>query len=296
MDSTMTATGTDAAAAGTTVMDAGITAPSAFLMLLEARALWEFGASFAAMPFISGMPQGDGHPVLVLPGLAANDVSTITLRNFLRERGYAPYPWNFGFNFGPRSGVLNGCIEHVREIEQLHGRKVSLLGWSLGGIYAREIAKAVPKLTRSVITLGTPFTGDPKATNAWRLYELVSRQKVADTRHQARERAIATPPPVPTTSLYSKSDGIVAWRCCLNPSGKQLENIEIQASHFGMGLNPMALFAIADRLAQPEGKWKPFEADGSRKWFFKTGQKADAAPASATRARSSRSAAPGSSS
>ena len=215
----------------------------------------------------------------------------------MRERGYEPYPWNYGFNFGPRSGVLNGCIEHVREIQQRHGRNVSLLGWSLGGIYAREIAKAVPKLTRSVITLGTPFTGDPKATNAWRLYELVSRQKVADTRSQARERAIATPPPVPTTSLYSKSDGIVAWQCCLNPPGKQLENIEIQASHFGMGLNPMALFAIADRLAQPEGKWKPFEADGTRKWFFKTGQTAYATPATRPRdTGSSRSASQGPSS
>ena len=279
MASTMTAIGAAATDAGAAA--ASITAPSAFLMLLEARALWEFGASFAAMPFVSGMPQGDGHPVLVLPGLAANDVSTITLRNFLRARGYEPYPWNYGFNFGPRSGVLSGCIEHVREIQQRHGRKVSLLGWSLGGIYAREIAKAVPKLTRGVITLGTPFSGDPKATNAWRLYELVSRQKVADTRSQARERAIATPPPVPTTSLYSKSDGIVAWQCCLNPAGKQLENIEIQASHFGMGLNPMALFAIADRLAQPDGNWKPFEAEGSRKWFFKTGQTADAAAVAA---------------
>jgi pimeloyl-ACP methyl ester carboxylesterase len=249
-------------------IDAEIRAPSALLMLLEGRALWEYGASLAAMPLLKNTPQGDGHPVLVFPGLAANDVSTYPLRQYLRERGYEPYPWNYGFNFGPRSGVLTGCIEHVREIQQRHGRKVSLLGWSLGGIYAREIAKAIPKLSRCVITLGTPFTGDPKATNAWRLYELVSRQKISDP----RGKTLGEAPPVPTTSLYSKSDGIVAWQCSLNAPGRLAENIEIQASHFGMGLNPMALYAIADRLAQPEGTWKPFEADGARKWFFKTAE------------------------
>ena len=243
-----------------------IRAPSAWMMLLEGRALWEYGASFAAMPLLKNAPQGDGHPVLVLPGLAANDVSTYPLRQFLRERGLTPAPWNYGLNFGPRPGVLAGCIEHVRELHKMHGRKVSLVGWSLGGIYAREIAKAVPRLTRSVITLGTPFTGNPKATNAWRLYELVSGHKIADFELFEQVR---TPPPVPTTSLYSKTDGIVAWQCSLNPPGRLTENIEIHASHFGMGLNPLALYAIADRLAQPEGKWKPFAAGGARKWFYK---------------------------
>jgi pimeloyl-ACP methyl ester carboxylesterase len=154
----------------------------------------------------------------------------------------------------------------VKELHKLHGRKVSLLGWSLGGIYAREIAKAVPKLSRCVITLGTPFTGSPKATNAWRLYEKVSKQKIDDPQIQQQ---IAKAPPVPTTSLYSKSDGIVAWQCSLNEPGPRTENIEIQASHMGMGLNPIALYAIADRLAQLEGKWRPFEVSGTRKWFFK---------------------------
>ena len=262
MQSALAASGSDEAA-----LDPEIRAPSVFLMLLEGRALWEFGASLAAMPFLKNLPRGDGHPVLVLPGLAANDVSTYPLRQFLRERGYQPYPWNYGFNFGPRSGVLTGCVEHVRELQKRHDRKVSLLGWSLGGIYAREIAKAVPTLSRCVITLGTPFTGNPKATNAWRLYQLVSDQKIGDPHIQQR---IAAAPPVPTTSLYSKSDGIVAWQCSLNAPGPLAENIEIHASHLGMGLNTMALFAIADRLAQPEGKWKWFEADGARKWFFKT--------------------------
>jgi pimeloyl-ACP methyl ester carboxylesterase len=234
-------------------------------MLLEGRAPWEFGAALLAAPLLRGAPAGDGHPVLVFPGLAANDVTTIPLRNFLRQRGYAPHAWNFGFNCGPRPGVLRGCAEHVRELQEKYGRSVSLIGWSLGGIFAREVAKLVPALTRCVITLGTPFTGNPKATNAWRLYEWISDSKVDDPQILARLRV---PPPLPTTSIYSKSDGVVSWHCCLNDPGPQAENIEIHASHFGMGGNPMALYAIADRLAQPEGAWRPFERSGARRWFY----------------------------
>lgn len=243
-------------------------APSAFLLMLEGRALFEGGAALAALPWLRRAPAGDGHPVLVLPGLGANDVSTIPLRNYLRERGYAPHPWNYGFNFGPRHGVLRGCVEHARELHERYGRKLSLIGWSLGGIYAREIAKFAPEITRCVITLGTPFTGHPRATNAWRFYELVSGQKTDD---QVLRAQIGEPPPVPTTSIYSRTDGVVAWQCSLNVPGPIAENIEIQASHLGMGMNPAALYAIADRLAQPEGQWRPFDVAGQRRWFFKTG-------------------------
>ena len=245
-----------------------IKAPSPLLMLMEGRAPWEFGAALAASPILSGAPAGDGHPVLVFPGLAANDVTTVPLRNFLRERGYAPHPWNYGFNFGPRPGVLRGCIEHVRELHETYGRKVSLVGWSLGGLYAREVAKLVPELARCVITLGTPFTGNPKATNAWRLYEWIADGKVDDPRMQAQLRV---PPPLPTTSIYSKTDGIVAWRCSLNPGSALAENVEVVASHIGLGLNPLAMMAIVDRLGQDPKRWRPFEAGGLRRWFFKTG-------------------------
>jgi hypothetical protein len=243
-----------------------IKAPSPWLMMLEARALYEAGASLAAWPWLRSAPDGDGHPVLVFPGLAANDVSTIPLRNFLSERGYEAFPWNYGFNFGPRTGVLNGCIEHVRELAKRHKRRVSLIGWSLGGIYAREVAKRAAADVRCVITLGTPFTGNPRATNAWRLYEYLSDQKVDEHELQVQ---LTAPPPVPTTSIYSKTDGIVAWQNCLNPPAPKAENIEIHASHFGIGVNPLALYAVADRLAQAEGRWKPFEASGMREWFFK---------------------------
>ena len=145
---------------------------------------------------------------------------------------------------------------------------MSLIGWSLGGIYARELAKMHPTLARCVITLGTPFTGHPKATNAWRLYELLSRSKVGDESVMAQ---IRKPPPVPTTSIYSRSDGIVSWRCSINAPGPLVENIEVPASHVGMGMNPLALYAIADRLAQPIGAWQPFDVARRAPLFFRTG-------------------------
>src|SRR4029450_444398 len=127
----------------------------------------------------------------------------------LEGRGYKTYPWAQGFNFGPRDGVLEACVEQGRGIVDKHGRPLSLLGWSLGGIYAREVAKAMPEQVRCVITLGTPFTGNPRATNGWRVYEFLSGQSAHDPVVQAEVRRA---PPVPTTSIYSRTDGIVAWR------------------------------------------------------------------------------------
>jgi pimeloyl-ACP methyl ester carboxylesterase len=222
----------------------------------------------AATPWLRRLPPGDGHPVLVFPGMGANDFTTTPLRSFLDSLGYATHPWGQGFNFGPRDGVLKRCAADVRALSERHGQPVSLIGWSLGGLYAREMAKELPDRTRCVITLGTPFTGHPKATNAWRIFEALSGQKAHDPVMMARLR---TPPPVPTTSIYSRTDGIVSWRCSLNDPGPRVENIEVHASHVGMGMNPLALFAVADRLAQPPGQWKPFDANGARRWFYRGG-------------------------
>ncbi|MEO6363600.1 MAG: alpha/beta hydrolase [Caldimonas sp.] len=257
--------------------EGGFRAPNVLLMLLEARAPVEFVSLLAALPWLHRLPRGDGHPVMVFPGMGANDMTTIPLRDVLRSLGYVTQAWGQGLNFGPRPGVLERCSDDVRALADKHGQPVSLIGWSLGGIFAREMAKLHPEVTRSVITLGTPFTGHPKATNAWRFYELVSGHKVgADPRLVAQ---IRKPPPVPTTSIYSRSDGIVAWRCSLNEPGPLAENIEVHASHVGMGMNPLALYAVADRLAQPVGQWRPFEASGARRWFFRTGVVESAAAA-----------------
>jgi pimeloyl-ACP methyl ester carboxylesterase len=213
------------------------------------------------------MPSGDGHPVIVYPGLGASDISTLALRGFLARHGYTPYGWDQGFNLGPREGVIDQCTRQLEQVTLLHGTQASLVGWSLGGIYAREMAKECTDRVRCVVTLGTPFTGHPKATNAWRFYEMVSGHSPHDETLLAQVRK---PPPVPTTSIFSKTDGIVAWQCSINPpEHAHTENIEVHASHVGMGMNPMALYALVDRLRQAPARWRRFDVQGARRWFFK---------------------------
>ncbi|NEX59739.1 alpha/beta hydrolase [Noviherbaspirillum sp. 17J57-3] len=243
------------------VNDEDIAPPSWLLLALEGgRAPWELWASVLTLPVLRKAPQGDGHPVLVFPGLATGDFTTLFLRQFLRDRGYEAYAWEQGLNRGPRPGVIEACHERVKELHARHDRKVSLIGWSLGGIYAREIAKSLPEHVRVVVTLGTPFAGSPKLTNAWRLFELASGMQI-----DANPDLIASlreSPPVPTTSILSRTDGVVAWQACLERETERSENVEVHASHIGMGLNPTALYAIADRLAQPEGAWQRFDREG----------------------------------
>ena len=240
-------------------------APGALLLALEGRAPWEFGAAIAAFPLLRCMPNGDGHGVVVFPGLAASDLSTLPLRAFLSASGYRPHGWELRFNLGPRAGVLERSLDHVRKVRRATGRKVSLVGWSLGGVYAREIAKLVPEDVRCVITMGSPFTGHPRANNVWRVYQLASGHVIDDAEQL---HAVRKPPPVPTTSIFSRSDGIVAWPCCVQESGPLAESIEVTASHIGMGMNPVTWFVVADRLAQREGRWKAFHREGWRRHLF----------------------------
>ena len=239
--------------------------PSRLLQLLEGRALWELGATVSLWPLLSMAPKGDGHPVLVLPGLVASDLSTRVLRRFLRERGYYVHGWKLGRNFGLREGVEQALFDRLAALTQQHGQKVSLIGWSLGGLYARVLAKHEPDSVRSVITLGSPFAGSPRATNAWRVYEWASGQKSDDTTAHQRMRG---PLSVPATSIYSRTDGIVAWPASIDVESPISENIEVHASHLGLGVNPAVLYAVADRLAQPEGAWKPFDRSGLRTMVY----------------------------
>jgi pimeloyl-ACP methyl ester carboxylesterase len=241
--------------------------PSRALLFMEGRALWELGAFVGSLPLLNAAPRGDGHPVLVLPGLIASDVSTRPLRAFLRGRGYAAHGWGLGRNLGPREGVEDGMRQRLLELHQRYGRKVSLIGWSLGGVFARELAKQDPKAVRQVITLGSPFAGDPRATNAWRVFEWASGQKVPE-RGSSRIDRLRQKPPVPSTAIYSRTDGICAWQACREDAGPQADNIEIMGSHCGLGHNPAAVYAIADRLAQPEDGWKPFSRGGWKRAVY----------------------------
>jgi pimeloyl-ACP methyl ester carboxylesterase len=240
--------------------------PSPWLMLLEGRAPWEYAATLAAMPWLSRVPAGDGHPVIVLPGLGASELSTRPLRSFLAQLGYATYDWGLGRN-RPRDGLLDACRQRVLEVAARHGRKVSLVGWSLGGVYARELAKQLEPQTRCVITLGSPFSGHVRATNAARAYELYSGRPLQHD--PVRAERLRRAPSVPTTSIYSKTDGVVAWQCSLNEDAPHTENIEIHASHLGLGVNPGALYAVADRLRQDPARWQRFGTQAVPRWLFR---------------------------
>ncbi len=241
--------------------------PSKTLMLMEGRAVSELGAFLGALPLLSLAPRGDGHPVLVLPGLVASDASTRPLRSFLRGRGYKVSGWLQGRNLGLREGVQDGMVDLVRELSDTHGRKISLIGWSLGGLYARQLAKMLPDRVRGVITLGSPFAAGPKATNAWQVYEMVSGRR-ADEEDTRFGGALAGTPPVPTTAIFSRTDGICAWQGCREQATATSESIEVESSHCGMAHHPAAVYAVADRLAQPEGQWKPFDRSGWRSLVY----------------------------
>jgi pimeloyl-ACP methyl ester carboxylesterase len=240
-------------------------APSQLLLLSEARAALELGAFVGAYPLLRMLPPGDGHPVLVFPGFTASDTSTQPLRTFLRNHGYAAHGWELGRNLGLRHGLIERKLARLHALRRQYGRKISLVGWSLGGVYARELAKRMPEDVRLVITLGSPFKGDMRANHASGLYAMLAGHSVEEA---SAQHDLSEPPPVPTTAIFSRTDGIVHWKCSVEDPGPRTESIEVDSSHCGLGHHPAALYAIADRLAQPEGGWTHFDRGGWRSLFF----------------------------
>jgi hypothetical protein len=236
-----------------------VRAPSRLLTALEARAIGERVSMSLATPMLERLPRGDGHDVLVLPGFLADDRSTHPLRELLDDLGYRTHGWGLGPNLGPTREIITGLFELVRSITG-DGRRISIVGWSLGGVFAREVARAMPGSIRQVITLGSPIhmvPGDRSATSdAWARLRGRHDHGFTSTRIPERERG---PLPVPTTSVYTRTDGIVNWRTCVIERGPRAENVEVHGSHCGLGFNPSAVAVVADRLAQPDGQWRPFK-------------------------------------
>ena len=249
-------------------------APSALLLALEGRAFIEWAACVAAWPLLSHAARGDGHPVLVLPGLTAGDASTWPLRKFIERCGYAVYPWELGLNCGPRDGVVRKLLARLREIERKHGRKVSLVGWSLGGAMARVLAVREPQRVRSVITLGSPLGGHPKATNAWRLFELVSGVRADDPRLRA---LMSRHPAVPSTSILSKTDGIVSWPMSLIPRHRAIGKHRSQRQPFRHGRQSGRAVGDCRPPGAAEGAWKPFDRERLARMHLRRSARADRA-------------------
>ena len=210
----------------------------------------------AAWPLLRSAPRGDGHPVLVLPGYWAGDGSTLVLRRFLRALGYRTYGWGLGRNLGLEDGVRGRLLARLEALHARNRRAVSLVGWSLGGVYARELAKLAPARVRRIVTLGSPFGMGRREDGGW------LRSMVFGASGPAGR--IADPPAVPVTAIASRSDAIAGFGACLEVPSPQAENVEVLGSHLGLGVNPLVLFAIADRLAQAEGTFRNFDRRGLR--------------------------------
>ncbi|WP_448624159.1 esterase/lipase family protein [Geodermatophilus sp. URMC 64] len=224
------------------------------------RAMASAGAFAATWPLLALAPRGDRHPVLVLPGLGATDLSTGTLRRWLRGLGYPVVGWELGRNRGPTQEVVTALPKLLERLHRRHGSPVSVVGQSLGGIYARRLAERAPEQVRQVVTLGSPFAlvgGPADGTRGARAYDryrhLHSTERLSSARGGLRR-----PLPVPSTSVYSRWDGVVDWRACLQQPGPTSENVAVRASHLGMGFDPAVLWVVADRLAQSADRWRPF--------------------------------------
>jgi pimeloyl-ACP methyl ester carboxylesterase len=232
--------------------------PAILQALVEpARASGEFATSVTLLPFFRMLPRGDSHSVLVLPGFMASDGSTRPLRRLLTALGYRAEGWGLGRNMGPTERVVNEMPDLVDRLTDTSEGTISIVGWSLGGIFARHLAARTPELVRWVVTLGSPVRSEARrSTNASPLFEALGAIHVPG--HPLLDDG--QPLAVPVTAVHTRSDGIVPWKTCLIQDAPTAENLRVRGSHVGLGFNPAALYLIADRLAQAEGAWVPFEA------------------------------------
>ncbi len=249
--------------------------PSVLSSMLEVRALFEMACLPYAVPMLMQAPRGDGHPVLLLPGFMGSEGSLIALEVFLRNRGYAVQTWGLGRNVGFRPGHASAIEQKIRYMHHESGRKVSLVGWSLGGVFAMYGAHQASECVRNVITLGSPITVDasgsavPPLLKA--LYRLVAHP-LGSAAHSMQPRAKTMREgkmlPIPVSCLYSLSDGVVPPQEATMEGDPTLhENVRVWGSHTGLGFNSLVLQIVADRLAQPEGQWLPYRPTSVPGWL-----------------------------
>ena len=244
--------------------------PQLLYSLTEWRALFEMALLPYTVPCLMLAPSGDGHPVLLLPGFMADEVSLVALKIFLRSRGYDVQPWGFGRNIGFRTRHAEALEQKIRYLHHKSGRRVSLVGWSLGGVFALYGAHQAPECVRSVITLGSPVSVDPEGSRSpgfvKGLYRLIAHPMGPDAhtmQPRAKKLREGQQLPVPLSCLYSIGDGVVPpQEATVHGQPGLHENVRVAGSHSGLGFNAMVLAIVADRLAQPEGAWQPFTPSG----------------------------------
>jgi pimeloyl-ACP methyl ester carboxylesterase len=205
------------------------------------RLLWEF-------PDLARQPRGRGEPVLVLPGYGAGDASTLVLQGFLRFLGYRVCGWALGRNTGEVPVLLPRVVQRVTEVAREAEQSVRLVGWSLGGYLAREAARERPDIVEQVITLGTPTVGGPKYTAVAGVYR--RRGVDLDAIEAAVDARNRTPLEVPVTAIYSRSDGVVAWKACIDRINPNVNHIEVRTTHLGLGFAPEVYRIIAESLGR----------------------------------------------
>jgi len=236
--------------------------PSFFWLATElGRAAAELGISIPYRKFFASNKSGDGHPVLVLPGFMASDFSTNPLREFIEKIGYTPISWDLGRNYA-RVSFINDLSDKLLKLHKEHKSKITIIGWSLGGVYARQLAKQHPDLIRQVITLGSPFRGITKSNHASWLYNLLPGNKRVVDLDPALLADLPIPAPVPTTAIYTKEDGIVPWKYCMEEVEDAIhQNIQVRGSHLGLGVNLSVFEIIEDRLQYSAKDWTHFVPD-----------------------------------
>lgn len=231
------------------------------LLMAEGRALLEAAALVpSAAVLLATAPKGDGHHVVVIPPFGAGDTFTTVLRTFLRRLGYQVHKWHRPEVLGMHR-LATVAIPRISDLRRSSEGRISVIGHSLGGIYAREIARSAPDDIRDVISIGSPFSGDMKSNYVWPMYEVATGTRIDSIPTRFLEQ-MSEPPGVPATAIFSKSDGVAHWSCCVERDGPTTENIEVIGSHIGLLHNPAVFYVIANRLAQPEGEWQPFRPNG----------------------------------
>ncbi|MCC6622734.1 MAG: alpha/beta fold hydrolase [Deltaproteobacteria bacterium] len=240
---------------------------------MEARVLAELPRFLLATRRLDHLPRGDGHAVVVVPGWGLDDTPTLPMRLALGRLGYAVHGWGLGRNVGAgrRAELAARFDRRLAELHDIHGGPVSLVGWSLGGVVAREAARRQPRVVRRVVSLGSPINGDPAANNVTTFLRLIGRDRASRAGSASRDAASLAgsasrdaasldrkrfeerraPPPVACIAVHTKTDGVVAWRCSLEEPAPHTDNVEVRGSHAGLIVNVEVLAVLAHHLPRP---------------------------------------------